>query len=119
MNPSALIMITRQLTILSWNRGPTGDFTYACRIDKVTCSTDLETVYAMCNAGNVFKGCVNHTGVAHKLKFKYLRESKNKNNVLVHYFYQEFLLIKFRNKHPPRIVLKIREFNIYIIMDFD
>jgi hypothetical protein len=64
LNPNALNYDNKTTDNIVVECGPTGDFMYACRIDKVTCSTDLETVYAMCNAGNVFKGCVNHTGVA-------------------------------------------------------
>ena len=44
--------------------GPTGDFLYACQIDRLSCSTDLELVYAMCNAGNIFRDCINHTNTA-------------------------------------------------------
>ena len=45
----------------TFTQNSTGDFTYACQVDRLTCSTDLNTIYKMCNAGNVFRQCINRT----------------------------------------------------------
>ena len=42
--------------------GPTGDFGYACNVDKLSCQTNLGPIYEMCNNG-VFHSCKNNSNV--------------------------------------------------------
>ena len=61
MNPDAVNYDNKTTENIVVMCGPTGDFTYACQVDRLTCSTDLNTIYKMCNAGNVFRQCINRT----------------------------------------------------------
>ena len=59
-NPQAVTQSDIKVSAIDVTCGPTGDFTYACNINKLSCSADLHTIYEMCNS-NIFHSCKNNS----------------------------------------------------------
>ena len=60
LNPRAVSLSDKKVSTIDVVCGPTGDFTYACKVDKLSCSTNLQPVFEMCNS-NVFHSCKNNS----------------------------------------------------------
>ena len=72
--PQAVSYSNMKLSSIDVACGPTGDFTYACNINKLSCSSGLHTVFEMCNS-NVFHSCKNNS----LSRTKYQASNKNAN----------------------------------------
>ena len=76
-NPQAVSYSNMKLSSIDVACGPTGDFTYACNINKLSCSADLHTIYEMCNS-NIFHSCKNNS-LSSIAKY----QASNKNAILM------------------------------------
>ena len=59
-SPSSYSISNKTVNKIDVVCGPTGDFVYACQVDKLNCQTNLEPIYEMCNNG-IFHSCKNNT----------------------------------------------------------
>jgi hypothetical protein len=59
-NPRAYSTSNKKTDEIDVVCGPTGDFVYACNIDKLNCQTNLEPIYEMCKNG-IFHSCKNNS----------------------------------------------------------